>query len=255
MFYVSLLAWVGCISDSHELSKWFGDDIALRSDSDGRRQGRPPARALHGRPHRLRMRRRYAASRSWVGSWRAVTESRRLALFSPIVRPPPTSRRPTRAVGESVSGRPRSLVRAVGRDGSSRRASEAIRIDLADAHRADRRAMPRSTNGCTGHGGPPRDGAVAAGTGVRSRSRRCVDRPRRRDLRRPRRRRRLGPRPRLDPPRRRSGRRRDATSAASRRSRTTRTSSRRGSSATPAELAALASGAAEVGLPADEIRG
>src|SRR4029077_8182179 len=29
IFYVSLLAWVGCISDSHELSKWFGDDIRL----------------------------------------------------------------------------------------------------------------------------------------------------------------------------------------------------------------------------------
>ena len=32
-FYVSLLAWVGCIADSHELSQWFGDDRAIRADS------------------------------------------------------------------------------------------------------------------------------------------------------------------------------------------------------------------------------
>ena len=25
-FYVSLLAWVGCVADSHEMSRWFGDD-------------------------------------------------------------------------------------------------------------------------------------------------------------------------------------------------------------------------------------
>jgi HD-GYP domain-containing protein (c-di-GMP phosphodiesterase class II) len=33
VFYVSLLAWVGCISDSHELAAWFGDDQRMRSDS------------------------------------------------------------------------------------------------------------------------------------------------------------------------------------------------------------------------------
>ncbi|SDP19230.1 regulatory protein, luxR family [Nakamurella panacisegetis] len=32
-FYVSLLAWVGCIADSHELSRWFGDDRQIRADS------------------------------------------------------------------------------------------------------------------------------------------------------------------------------------------------------------------------------
>lgn len=32
-FYVSLLAWVGCIADSHELSHWFGDDRMIRADS------------------------------------------------------------------------------------------------------------------------------------------------------------------------------------------------------------------------------
>ena len=33
VFYVSLLAWVGCVSDSHELASWFGDDQRLRADS------------------------------------------------------------------------------------------------------------------------------------------------------------------------------------------------------------------------------
>jgi HD-GYP domain-containing protein (c-di-GMP phosphodiesterase class II) len=31
--YISLLAWVGCIADSHELARWFGDDLRLRADS------------------------------------------------------------------------------------------------------------------------------------------------------------------------------------------------------------------------------
>jgi HD-GYP domain-containing protein (c-di-GMP phosphodiesterase class II) len=33
VFYVSLLAWVGCVADSHELASWFGDDRRLRADS------------------------------------------------------------------------------------------------------------------------------------------------------------------------------------------------------------------------------
>ncbi|HLY84413.1 MAG TPA: HD domain-containing phosphohydrolase, partial [Acidimicrobiales bacterium] len=33
VFYTSLLAWVGCVSDSHELAKWFGDDRVFRGDS------------------------------------------------------------------------------------------------------------------------------------------------------------------------------------------------------------------------------
>lgn len=32
-FYVSLLAWVGCVSDSHEMAAWFGDDTRIRADS------------------------------------------------------------------------------------------------------------------------------------------------------------------------------------------------------------------------------
>ena len=33
VFYVSLLAWVGCVADSHELVRWFGDDVKVRADS------------------------------------------------------------------------------------------------------------------------------------------------------------------------------------------------------------------------------
>src|SRR5919197_4994761 len=32
VYYVALLAWLGCHSDAHEQSAWFGDDIALRAD-------------------------------------------------------------------------------------------------------------------------------------------------------------------------------------------------------------------------------
>jgi hypothetical protein len=33
IFYVSLLAWVGCVADPHEMGKWFGDDMTVRADS------------------------------------------------------------------------------------------------------------------------------------------------------------------------------------------------------------------------------
>ncbi|MGH3133684.1 MAG: HD domain-containing phosphohydrolase, partial [Gaiellaceae bacterium] len=33
LYYVSLLAWVGCGSDSHDLATWFGDDLAWRAAS------------------------------------------------------------------------------------------------------------------------------------------------------------------------------------------------------------------------------
>ena len=56
VYYVGLLAWLGCHADSHEQSVRFGDDIQLRADrhlaeSPGARfalshvgRGRPPAR-------------------------------------------------------------------------------------------------------------------------------------------------------------------------------------------------------------------
>lgn len=33
IYYISLLAWVGCVADAHEMGKWFGDDMAVRADS------------------------------------------------------------------------------------------------------------------------------------------------------------------------------------------------------------------------------
>ncbi len=33
LFYVALLAWVGCVADSYEVASWFGDDIAFRAES------------------------------------------------------------------------------------------------------------------------------------------------------------------------------------------------------------------------------
>ncbi|MEV6768157.1 HD domain-containing phosphohydrolase [Nocardia sp. NPDC051030] len=68
-FYVSLLAWVGCVADSHEMAQWFGDDRQLRADSyfiD--KAGLPMMRFLLGRLgpgqpplHRLTMAGRFLA--------------------------------------------------------------------------------------------------------------------------------------------------------------------------------------------------
>jgi hypothetical protein len=33
LYYVMLLAWVGCVADTAEVATWFGDDIAFRGDS------------------------------------------------------------------------------------------------------------------------------------------------------------------------------------------------------------------------------
>ncbi len=33
LYYVILLAWVGCVADTAEVATWFGDDIAFRADS------------------------------------------------------------------------------------------------------------------------------------------------------------------------------------------------------------------------------
>src|SRR4051794_18395110 len=33
LYYVSLIAWVGCHVDAYEQAKWFGDDLALKADS------------------------------------------------------------------------------------------------------------------------------------------------------------------------------------------------------------------------------
>ena len=33
LYYVTMLAWVGCVADTPEVATWFGDDIAFRRDS------------------------------------------------------------------------------------------------------------------------------------------------------------------------------------------------------------------------------
>jgi hypothetical protein len=33
LFYIAVLAWVGCVADTPEVARWFGDDIAFRADS------------------------------------------------------------------------------------------------------------------------------------------------------------------------------------------------------------------------------
>ena len=33
LYYVIMLAWVGCVADTAEVAAWFGDDIAFRADS------------------------------------------------------------------------------------------------------------------------------------------------------------------------------------------------------------------------------
>jgi HD-GYP domain-containing protein (c-di-GMP phosphodiesterase class II) len=46
-FYVALLAWVGCVADSHELARWFGDDTRIRAASyEVNRAGLPMLRFL-----------------------------------------------------------------------------------------------------------------------------------------------------------------------------------------------------------------
>ena len=53
-FYVSLLAWVGCVADSHEMSRWFGDDTRLRAASfEIDRAGIPMMRFLRSAPMKL----------------------------------------------------------------------------------------------------------------------------------------------------------------------------------------------------------
>ncbi len=48
-FYVCLLSWVGCVADSHEMARWFGDDTHVRAASyEVDRAGMPMMRFLIG---------------------------------------------------------------------------------------------------------------------------------------------------------------------------------------------------------------
>src|SRR5947209_4675548 len=47
VYYVGLLAWVGCHVDAYEQAKWFGDDTAFKADWRQVDLGRPlPAAAF-----------------------------------------------------------------------------------------------------------------------------------------------------------------------------------------------------------------
>jgi HD-GYP domain-containing protein (c-di-GMP phosphodiesterase class II) len=46
VFYVSLIAWVGCHVDAYEQAKWFGDDLALKADTRRADMASMPAKAL-----------------------------------------------------------------------------------------------------------------------------------------------------------------------------------------------------------------
>ena len=54
IFYVSLLAWVGCVADAHEMGKWFGDDMDRAGRQLSGRHDRSADDALHDRPRRQR---------------------------------------------------------------------------------------------------------------------------------------------------------------------------------------------------------
>ena len=55
VYYTSLLAWVGCHVDAYEQAKWFGDEMALKSDFRHTDFGAVTAQAtVHPPPSRRR---------------------------------------------------------------------------------------------------------------------------------------------------------------------------------------------------------
>ena len=54
VYYVSLLAWVGCHVDAYEQAKWFGDDLALKADTRQRGHGERARQGAHPEPPRRR---------------------------------------------------------------------------------------------------------------------------------------------------------------------------------------------------------
>ena len=54
VYYVGLIAWVGCHVDAYEQAKWFGDDMALKSDALRVDMTGLPARAFVLEPRRRR---------------------------------------------------------------------------------------------------------------------------------------------------------------------------------------------------------
>src|SRR6478735_7045841 len=46
VYYVGLIAWVGCHVDAYEQAKWFGDDLALKADAHRADRAGFPARSF-----------------------------------------------------------------------------------------------------------------------------------------------------------------------------------------------------------------
>ena len=46
VYYVGLIAWVGCHVDAYEQAKWFGDDLALKADAHHADRAAFPARSF-----------------------------------------------------------------------------------------------------------------------------------------------------------------------------------------------------------------
>ena len=75
VYYVGLIAWVGCHVDAYEQAKWFGDDLALKADARHVDMAGVPAQGVRREPCRRwpgaggagspgrRVRRRWAARR------------------------------------------------------------------------------------------------------------------------------------------------------------------------------------------------
>lgn len=77
-FYVSLLAWVGCVADSHEMAAWFGDDLQVRADSYLVDKAGPPMLSFllrHLGPDLSAMRRITMAGRFLAGGFRDAANS------------------------------------------------------------------------------------------------------------------------------------------------------------------------------------
>ena len=76
-YYVSLLAWVGCVADSHEMAHWFDDDTEIRAASyQVNRAGMPMLRFLVGHiaPGELPLRRGAMVGRLMTGGLQEMVE-------------------------------------------------------------------------------------------------------------------------------------------------------------------------------------
>jgi HD-GYP domain-containing protein (c-di-GMP phosphodiesterase class II) len=76
-YYVSLLAWVGCVADSHEMAHWFDDDTEIRAASYRvNRAGMPMLRFLvgHVAPGESPLRRGATVGRLMTGGLQEMVE-------------------------------------------------------------------------------------------------------------------------------------------------------------------------------------